>query len=90
MTPYQAYMVKAAELGLETYAEDHKHDALRSIGNNIAYGLLSNPRGSGPISILGSSAGGVVDGLLFKPVVNATADLIGKGLRSAYGVKSEP
>ena len=70
-------------------AGSEHHDVLKSIGNNVAFGLLSNPRGAGPVSLFGQSAGGVLDGFLFKPVVDGGIDLVGKGLRWAYGVKND-
>jgi hypothetical protein len=57
-----------------------------SAANNVLYGLLSNPRGVGPASILGSSTGGVLDGMLMRPVTDAGIELVGRGLRKFYGL----
>lgn len=75
--------------GVSKYIGDHKGDMARAAGNNVLYGLLSNPRGNGPVSLTGASVGGVIDGMLFKPIVDAGIGLVGRGLRAANGLKSE-
>lgn len=75
--------------GVSRYVNEHKGDMGRAAANNILYGMLSNPRGNGPVSLTGASVGGVIDGMLFKPVVDAGIGLVGKGLRAVNGLKSE-
>jgi len=83
--PYDAFMAhmkRAAdeEASLAAYFQRSKGELAHNATSNVLYGLLSNPRGGGPVSVMGASAGGVIDGLLFKPMVDATAHAIGKGL----------
>jgi len=72
------------------HLNEHKGDIAKATTSNVLYGLLSNPRGNGPVSLTGASVGGVIDGLLFKPTVDAGIGLVGKGLRAASRLKSEP
>lgn len=66
------------------YVLSHRGEITHNVTNNVAYGLLSNPRGSGSSSILGASAGGIIDGILMKPVADAALNLADRGLRKFY------
>ena len=90
MRPYEAFMAMAG-VGARKAASEESADPARYLRENgrgiagntaqsVLYGLMSTPRGAGPISLVGSGAGGFIDGLLFKPVVDGSAYLIGKGL----------
>jgi hypothetical protein len=102
MRPYEAYWLhKQASDGVDWHAlrqktHDHLHAAqaywqankpamLRSTANNLMYGLLTS-RATGPVSLVGSSTGGVIDGMLFRPATDATINLVGTGLRKFYGL----
>jgi hypothetical protein len=104
MRPYEAYWLhkSASEQGQDwrQVAREHLSDAhaywdknkpamLRSTANNLMFGLLTSPRGAGPVSLVGSSSGGVIDGMLFKPITDGAIHLVGTGLRKFYGLSEK-
>lgn len=85
-SPYAIFVdafKSAGEEGLSGYLSRNKGELAEHATTNVIYGLLSNPRGGGPVSLVGASAGGVIDGLLFKPMFDGAAHVIGKGLALA-------
>lgn len=72
-----------------TYVDEHKGEMAHNVANNITYGLMSNPRGMGSASVFGASAGGVIDGILMRPIADAALHLADKGLRKYYGVAEQ-
>lgn len=102
MRPYEAYWLHKQASGVDwenarQQARTHLHDAheywqknkpamLRSTANNLMFGLLTSPRGAGPVSLVGSSTGGVIDGMLFRPLTDGAIHLVGTGLRKFYGL----
>lgn len=69
------------------YLDAHKGEMARSSLNNIAYGLMSNPRGIGSTSLIGGSAGGLIDGILIRPIADAATSLVQQGARKFYGLR---
>lgn len=68
------------------YLAAHKGEMARSAAHNVVYGLMSNPRGMGSSSVFGASAGGIIDGILMRPLADAALHLADKGLHRYYGV----
>lgn len=100
MRAYAAYMLfKQAEdtttrdrlvQGLaqaKDYLNTHKKEMAQHSANNVVYGLMSNPRGLGSSSVFGASAGGVLDGILMRPVADTALHIADKGLHAFYGIK---
>lgn len=85
----QAAFADTAKQHAETagaYLDAHKGEMARNSLNNVAYGLMSNPRGIGGTSLIGGSAGGIVDGILIRPVADAATSLVQRAARKFYGL----
>jgi predicted alpha/beta-hydrolase family hydrolase len=85
---YQVYMDRVKR-AMEQEEPKNEASTLKHVRNNVIYGLMSS-RAGGPVSLVGSSVGGALDGVLMKPVIDAGIDAAGKGVRWAYGLKNEP
>ena len=71
------------------YLGNNSGATLKRVGHNLLFGAMSNPRGNGPVSLTGSSVGGVIDGMLFKPVVDAGIGIAAKGMHLMSNSKYE-
>lgn len=81
MSPYETYMQKIAR-------EQEHSSVLGDVASNFATGLMTNTRG-GPISLIGSSMGGALDGLLVRPLVHGALGLAEQGIESFAGTRGE-
>jgi hypothetical protein len=99
MRPFEAYQlikhgavmedVQQHARATAAYFDAHKADMARNSLNNVAYGLMSNPRGAGGTSLLGGSMGGVIDGVLMRPIADAATSLVRRTARKFYGLHDE-
>lgn len=81
--PYSAYMARVKRAAEHVQAKNEESFAGQS-AKNVLYGMMST-RSAGPVGLIGSSMGGVIDAALMKPVLDAGIHALGRGVQRAYG-----
>jgi hypothetical protein len=85
MSPYEVYMAKCAAQDMEGAS---RPSVLSDVASNLATGLMTGSRG-GAVSLIGGSLGGVVDGLLVRPLIHGALGLAEQGIAGLAGSHGE-
>lgn len=92
-SPYRIYMDMAKSARRSAAKDDDNEHMLgraaRDAGSNALFGMMANWRGSGPVSLVGSSVGGLIDGALMRPMFDGGIQLVSKGLDAVSDRQNE-
>lgn len=85
--PYSAYMARVKRAAEHLQAKNEESFPGQA-AKNVLYGMMST-RSAGPVGLIGSSMGGVIDAALMKPVLDAGIHALGRGVQWAYGHQNQ-